>query len=133
MLGLSWLEKLKRSFASTGLDYEDLYELIEASVRRGKTNFSAFIYDASKGYGFSVGEGYFYCLDQDWDDPEAFSEVSFFLGEVETSSISVQDYVYLMKVAAEVYSAVFPEDRDSVISSARRLEERYSERKGGAS
>lgn len=52
MLSLSWLEKLKESFASTGLDYEDLYELIEASVRRGKTYFSAFIYDASKGYGF---------------------------------------------------------------------------------
>lgn len=77
-------------------------------------------------------EGYFYCIDQDWDDPEAFSDVSFFLGEVGTSSISVQDYVSLMKVAAEVYSAVFPADRDSIINSARRLEERYSKRKGGA-
>lgn len=125
---LSWLEKLKKSFASTGLDYEDLYELIEASIERGRTNFPAFIYEASKGFGFSVGEGYFYSLDQDWDDPEEFNEVSFFLGEVETSSIPVFDYVFLMKIAADVYSAFFPEERDSILNSAKRLEERYSKK-----
>ncbi|QJQ19471.1 hypothetical protein HG549_05795 [Pseudomonas sp. SK] len=125
---LFWLEKLKKSFASTGLDYEDLYELIEASIERGRTNFPAFIYEASKGFGFSVGEGYFYSLDQDWDDPEEFNEVSFFLGEVETSSVSVFDYVFLMKIAADVYSAFFPEERDSVLNSAKRLEERYSKK-----
>ncbi|OLU22205.1 hypothetical protein BVH03_25330 [Pseudomonas sp. PA15(2017)] len=128
MSGLSWLEKLKESFASTGLDYGDLYELIEASIARRRTNFPAFIHEASRGNGFSVSEGYFYSLDQDWDDPEEFSEVSFFLGEVETSSISVLDYVFLMKVAADVYSAFFPEERDSILSSARRLEERYSKK-----
>lgn len=80
MACLSWLEKLKESFASTGLDYEDLYELIEASITRKRTNFPAFINEASKGVGFSVGEGHFYSLDQDWDDPEEFNEVSFFLG-----------------------------------------------------
>ncbi|MGS7253754.1 hypothetical protein ACQ7NP_21810 [Pseudomonas anuradhapurensis] len=125
---LFWLEKLKKSFASTGLDYEDLYELIEASIERGRTNFPAFIYEASKGFGFSVGEGYFYSLDQDWDDPEEFNEVSFFLGEVETSSVSVFDYVFLMKIAADVYSAFFPEERDSVLNSAKRLEGRYSKK-----
>ncbi|BBR55315.1 MULTISPECIES: hypothetical protein [Pseudomonas] len=126
MAGLAWLESLKESFASTGLDYEDLYELIEASIVRGRTNFPAFIYDASRGVGFSVSEGFFYSLDQDWDDPEDFNEVSFFLGEVETSSIPVPDYVLLMKVAADVYSAFFPDEGESVLRSAEILEERYS-------
>ncbi|MDM3888409.1 hypothetical protein QSV36_22795 [Pseudomonas sp. BCRC 81390] len=125
---LFWLEKLKKSFASTGLDYEDLYELIEASIERGRTNFPAFIYEASKGFGFSVGEGYFYSLDQDWDDPEEFNEVSFFLGEVGTSSIPVFDYVFLMKIAADVYSEFFPEERGGVLNSAKRLKERYSKK-----
>ena len=49
MACLSWLEKLKESFASTGLDYEDLYELIEAPITRKRTNFPAFINEASKG------------------------------------------------------------------------------------
>lgn len=128
MASLAWLESLKESFASTGLDYEDLYGLIEASVTRGRTNFPAFIYDASQGVGFSVSEGFFYSLDQDWDDSEDFNEVSFFLGEVETSSVPVLDYVFLMKIAANIYSAFFPEERDSVLGSAKRLEERYSKK-----
>lgn len=126
MSGLEWLGKLKERFSATGLEYEDLYELINASIIRKRTNFPAFIYEASKGFGFSVGEGYFYSLDQDWDDPEEFDEVSFFLGEVETSSISVFDYVALMRIAADVYSNSFPEERGSVQGSAKRLEDRYS-------
>ncbi|MHA4979337.1 hypothetical protein ACX0K2_22885, partial [Pseudomonas extremorientalis] len=122
MASLAWLESLKESFVSTGLDYEDLYELIEASMARGRINFPALIYNASRGFGFSVSEGFFYSLDQDWDVPEDFNEVSFFLGEVGTSSIPVPDYVFLMKVAADVYSAFFPDDRGSILRSAERLE-----------
>jgi hypothetical protein len=128
MASLAWLESLKESFVSTGLDYEDLYELIEASMARGRINFPALIYNASRGFGFSVSEGFFYSLDQDWDVPEDFNEVSFFLGEVGTSSIPVPDYVFLMKVAADVYSAFFPDDRGSILRSAERLEERYSKK-----
>jgi hypothetical protein len=105
-------------------------KIFMASIARGRTNFPAFIYDASRGVGFSVSEGFFYSLDQDWDDPEDFNEVSFCLGEVETSSIPVSDYVLLMKVAADVYSAFFPDEGDSVLRSAARLEERYSRLKG---
>ena len=126
MAGLAWLERLKDSFNKTGLDYEDLYGLIEAAMLRGRSNFPAFIYDASQGVGFSVGEGFFYSLDQDLDDPEDFSEVSFFLGGQETSSISVADYISLMKATVDVYSTFFPDDRGGVQSSAERLEERYS-------
>lgn len=125
MTNLAWLERLKKSFASTGLSYEDLYELITASIARGKTSFPALIYDASKGVGFSVSEGFFYSLDQDWDDPKDFNEVSFFLGEMETSSISVSDYVFLMKIAASVYSAFFPSEGNGVLKSVERLGERY--------
>ncbi|MFY3152468.1 hypothetical protein ACOTF6_29645 [Achromobacter xylosoxidans] len=128
MTNLAWLERLKESFASTGLNYEDLYELIKASIARGRTSFPALIYDASRGVGFSVSEGFFYSLDQDWDDPKDFNEVSFFLGEMETSSISVSDYVVLMKIAASVYSAFFPGEASGVLKSAKKLEERYLKR-----
>ncbi|QXH34341.1 hypothetical protein [Pseudomonas muyukensis] len=128
MASLAWLESLKESFASTDLDYEDLYELLEASIVRGRTSFPTFIYDASRGVGFSVSEGFFYSLDQDWDDPEEFDEVSFFLGDVEISSIPVSDYVLLMKVAAYVYSAFFSDEGRDVLRSAEILEERYSKK-----
>lgn len=59
MADLVWLEALKDSFSSDDADYEGLYDLIEASIVRGRTNFPAFIYDASQGNGFSVAEGFF--------------------------------------------------------------------------
>lgn len=62
MSNLAWLESLKESFVSTGLDYEDLYELIEASMARGRINFPVLIYNASRGFGFSVSEGFFTLL-----------------------------------------------------------------------
>lgn len=128
MVDVPWLDALKKAFVSTGLDYEDLYALIETSIIREKTNFPAFVYDASHGFGFTVSEGFSYSLDQNWDDPESFNEVSFFLGEMETSSISVSDYVSLMKIAADIYSAFFPDEGNGVLRSAERLEERYSRR-----
>ncbi|WP_179280638.1 hypothetical protein [Bordetella genomosp. 1] len=72
-----------------------------------------------------MSEGFFYSLDQDWDDPKDFNEVSFFLGEMETSSISVFDYVSLMKIAARVYATFFPGEASGVLKSAEKLEERY--------
>ncbi len=54
-----------------------------------------------------------------------YREVSFFLGEAKTSSIPVPDYVSLMKIAANVYSAFFSGDADSVLRSVERLEGRY--------
>ncbi|GAB2895867.1 hypothetical protein GCM10027202_24620 [Microvirgula curvata] len=126
MIDLSWLEQLRKNFSSSGLEYEDLYEIIKKSLSMGKINFPAFIYEASRGVGFCASEGHFYSLDQDWDDPKAFNEVSFFQGEVETSSIPVADYIALMKIAADVYSDYFPDEKDGVLNSAKRLEKRYS-------
>ncbi|MCZ8383278.1 hypothetical protein ACFWXM_18785 [Achromobacter xylosoxidans] len=128
MVDVPWLDALKKALISTGLDSEDLYALLEASIVTEKINFPAFIYDASRGFGFTVSEGFSYSLDQNWDDPESFNEVSFFLGEMETSSISVPDYVSLMKIAADIYSAFFPDEGNGVLRSAERLKERYSRR-----
>lgn len=50
------------------------------------------------------------------------------MGEAVTSSIPVADYVSLMKIAANVYSAFFPDERNRVQRSAERLEKRYSQK-----
>lgn len=128
MVDVPWFDALKKALISTGLDSEDLYALLEASIVTEKINFPAFIYEASRGFGFTVSEGFFYSLDQNWDDPKSFNEVSFFLGEMETSSISVPDYVSLMKIAADIYSVFFPDEGNGVLRSAERLKERYSRR-----
>ena len=93
MACLSWLEKLKESFASTGLDYEDLYELIEASITRKRTNFPAFINEASKGLAsLWVRDISTLLIRIGMILKSLMRSVSF--GEVETSSIPVLDYVF---------------------------------------
>lgn len=126
MNDIFWLKELKKRFLISGLEHRDLYDLLTEAIVRNRTTFPAFIYDASRGEGVSVGEGYYYALDQEWDDPEKFDEVSFFLGEMESSSIGVADYVALMEIAADVYVNNFPEERDRVQGSVNRLKERYS-------
>lgn len=121
-----WLKALKERFLISGLESRDFYDLLNEAIVRNRTTFSAFIYDASRGEGVSVGEGYYYALDQEWDDPETFYEVSFYLGEMESSSISVADFVALMDIAADVYARNFPEEKDRVQGSVKRLKERYS-------
>ncbi|MFD4840503.1 hypothetical protein ACFWP0_23610 [Achromobacter sp. NPDC058515] len=121
MSAISWLERTKEAFSATGCDCADLYELLKAAIVRKQTDFPAFLYEASGGHGLSVGEGYFYCLDQDWDGSPKFNGVVFFLGEVEASAISVRDYVLLMGMAADIYSRCCPDDKDRVLSSFNRL------------
>lgn len=126
MNDIFWLKELKKRFLISGMEHRDLYDLLTQAIVRNRTTFPAFIYDASRGEGVSVGEGYYYALDQEWDDPEKFDEVSFFLGEMESSSIGVADYVALMEIAADVYVNNFPEERGRVQGSVNRLKERYS-------
>ncbi|WP_432216922.1 hypothetical protein ACREYJ_16045 [Pseudomonas kribbensis] len=125
MKNLYWLSRLKQDFDAAGSDSDSLYELIEAAVSRGKISFPALLHDASKGLGVTVGEGFFYSLDQDWDEPELFDNVSFFLGGVEISSMAIPRFVFLMRVAGNVYSDCFPSERDKICSSLDRLEKRY--------
>lgn len=126
MSDLSWLDTLRNRFSLVGVFHDDLYGLIRESIVRGRVGFPALIFDASNGLGFTVSEGFFYSLDQDWDEPEKFNEVCFFLGEMETSSLPVEDYLNLMRVAAETYSEYFQNEREGVLRSAERLERRYA-------
>lgn len=121
----SWLFTLREAFEATGKDFIDLYDLIEAALVRRKTDFPMLLHNASNGYGCAAGEGFFYALDQNWDDPSDFSGVSFYIGEMETSVMAVSDFVTLMEVAINVYLTAHPEEEERVLASIERLRLRY--------
>lgn len=81
-----WLKNIEETMIEN--DGVDLYRLIEIMYKECKMNFLQFIYDASRRVGAVVSEGIEYVLDQDLDDPKDFSEVSFLVGDYETSTIS---------------------------------------------
>lgn len=120
---LIWLRKNEQYIVKNG--GEDLYCLLEVMYKEKKISFQKFIYDASRGIGCIVSEGLEYVLDQDLDDPKEFDEVSFILGDYESSTLSPQKFVELMQVISDSYIDEHPNDKVSIEQSMDRLKRRY--------
>lgn len=123
--GVFWLEKMKEELHENS--GSDLYDILYATMMGKKNSYRGVLKMASEGYGVSPSEGFSYALDQDWDVPEDFDEVSFFLGEFETSSISPKHFVQLMQFISNGYLKFFPQDSQSVGQYIDILTKRYSE------
>lgn len=121
---LVWLKKVEQYLLENG--GRDLYCLLEVMYKEQKMNFQQFIYDASRGIGCVVSEGLEYVLDQDLDDPNEFDEVSFILGDYESSTLSPPKFVELMQVITDSYVSFEPSNKHSIERSMSRLKERYT-------
>ena len=80
------------SFLNVELD-NDLTVIILDSLKNNSFSLANILYEASKGHGITSSEGCFYVLDQDLDFPEEFEQVIFYLGEFETSKMSLSDFI----------------------------------------
>ncbi len=120
---VEWLEKKEGYFLENG--GVDLYYLILTMLKEKKMNILQFLYDASRGIGCVVHEGLEYVLDQDLDDSDEFTEVSFLVGDYESSTISPQHFVELMQVISDTYIEAYPNDRESVERNMNQLKARY--------
>lgn len=103
----------------------DLYDIIYTTLSNDKMNYKSFLHLASEGHGFFPSEGFGYALDQDWDIPEDFNEVTFFLGEFETLSISPNYFVQLIQYITDTYINAYPNDKILVKQYMFKLKERY--------
>lgn len=103
----------------------DLYDIIYTTLSNDKMNYKSFLHLASEGHGFFPAEGFGYALDQDWDIPEDFNEVTFFLGEFETLSISPNYFVQLIQYITDAYINAYPNDKILVEQYMFKLKERY--------
>lgn len=120
-----WLLTIKENFDEKGAGGSDFYYLLQTMLNEKKFTFPRLVFDASNGIGCTVHEGLSYALDQDWDHPDDFNEVNFFIGEIESSKLSVDEYIYLMKIASEAYLSFFSIDTESVKRNLERLIFRY--------
>ncbi|MDW6092447.1 hypothetical protein SBX64_07805 [Vibrio rhizosphaerae] len=123
---ISWLVATKDYLYQR--DGRDLYDILYATLSEDKMDYKSFLKMASEGYGYSPAEGFSYALDQDWDIPEEFDEVTFFLGEYETISISPNHFVQLMHYITDFYIKDYPNDRMLVEQYMAQLRRRYVSR-----
>lgn len=121
---LNWLISIKKDLYKN--DGRDLYDIIFETLKSNKMTYPAFLSRASKGHGFSPSEGNGYVLDQDWDIPDEFDEVSFMFGDYDSSALKPQRFVELMQMITNSYINEYPEDKKIVEHSMARLQERYS-------
>lgn len=103
----------------------DLYDIIYTTLSKNKMDYKSFLKMASEGHGFSPSEGFSYALDQDWDIPEEFDDVTFFLGEYETLSISPNYFVQLMQCISTAYIKSYPDDSIFIEKYMEKLRKRY--------
>ena len=122
---LSRLEKIKDYLYQH--DGRDLYDIVYLVLSLNKMSFIAFLKRASEGYGCSPSEGCGYALDQNWDIPEEFDEVSFMFGDYESSTLSPQKFVELMQVISNSYINEYPSDKESIKQFMVRLKGRYQQ------
>ena len=123
MQNLKWLETTKNYFYQN--DGRDLYDIVYLVLSLNKMSYIAFLKRASEGYGCSPSEGCGYSLDQNWDVPEDFNEVSFMFGDYESSAISPQKFIELMSFLSRSYIKEYQDDEGLVMIYLTRLQERY--------
>lgn len=123
MQNLKWLEATKNYFYQN--DGRDLYDIVYLVLSLNKMSYIAFLKRASEGYGCSPSEGCGYALDQNWDIPEDFNEVSFMFGDYESSAISPQKFVELMSFLSRSYVKEYQDDEGLVNIYITKLQERY--------
>ncbi|GKX59196.1 hypothetical protein [Leminorella grimontii] len=121
---LNWFVNLQNNLYKE--DGADLCDIIYSTLSKDKMSYISFIKRASEGHGFSPSEGCGYALDQDWDNPEEFDEVSFMFGDYDSSTLSPKRFVELMQVISDAYIDAHPNDKRSVESYMIKLRERYS-------
>jgi len=119
-----WLEKISEHLNSHG--GEDLLFILTEISSRQKMSYLDVLELASEGHGVSSSEGTGYGLDQDWDYPEDFDHVAFFIGEYESSVLSIQSYVQLVDLITKAYLDYYPDDKDRALKYLDKLHERYS-------
>lgn len=121
---LDWLINVKKElYENNG---RDLYDIIFETLEKNKMTYPTFLSMASEGYGFSPSEGNGYALDQDWDIPDEFDEVSFMFGDYDSSTLSPQKFVELMQIITGSYITEHPENKDTIERSMTSLKERYT-------
>lgn len=121
-LDTNWLSSARNHLENNG--GEDLWYLIFTLLREEKMSFPHFLSKAVEGHGCWAHEGLGYSLDQDWDLPEDFDEVIFFVGDQESSKLSVPDYLLLMKYLVDVYEEIHPDVESDIVVKFDLLRDR---------
>lgn len=120
-MNIEWLKKIEGYLAEN--KGEDLFYLISTMLFENRKDFIHFLMDASNGIGTVVHEGLECVLDSNLD---GLSEVTFYVGEIESSSISFDEFVVLMSIISNAYIVEFPDETNDILHYMNLLANKQS-------
>ncbi len=116
-----WLNKVTKDLSNS-----DLFIILSETLLTNRLSYLNILKNISEGYGVTSSEGNGFGLDQNWDFSEDFNEVTFFFGEMESSSISPADFINQLLAISEYYILDRPDDKDKVYSYLHKIKKRYN-------
>ncbi|MBC9227818.1 hypothetical protein HI850_000560 [bacterium SPL81] len=120
---MEWLKNLENYFFSNR--YHDLYYILLEAISNKKMTYLYILKMISTGHGINSSEGTGFCLDQDFDFPEDFCEVEFFIGEMESSTMNIKTFVDIFSNISEDYLLHYPDDKEKVFNYLALIKQRY--------
>ena len=106
-------------------DAQDLYFIICEALENNKLSFLNILLSISEGEGITSSENNGFGLDQDWDFPEDFDHVAFFIGDHESSRLSIEEFIDSISFIADKYVLQHPKDKQKVEKYLSKLFLRY--------
>jgi len=104
---------------------QDLYFIICEALENNKLSFLNTLLSISEGEGITSSENNGFGLDQDWDFPEDFDHVAFFIGDQESSRLSIKEFIDSISFIADKYVLQHPKDKEKVERYLSELFLRY--------
>lgn len=102
------------------------FELILSEMyKKNLMSFISFIHQISEGYGLVTSEETGFALENDYDFPDEFCSIDFFVGGYESSSISIPVFIRTLESLCEIYISFHPEDKFILSNYLNKIRLKY--------
>ncbi|ENV63673.1 hypothetical protein F4U02_09910 [Acinetobacter haemolyticus] len=119
-----WLENVQNYYFVNG--YHDLYHILKETISTNKMNYLNILFHISNGYGITSSEGCGFGLEQDYDHPEEFINIQFFMGDMQSSTMELCNFFETLVKTSECYLDTYPTDKKKIHEYIDKIRQKYT-------
>ncbi|STY88597.1 hypothetical protein [Moraxella bovis] len=121
---MSELEYRLREFLKAN-GFFDFELILSEMYKKNLMSFVSFVHQISEGYGLITSEETGFGLENDYDFPDEFSSIDFFIGGCESSSMSFLEFIGALEGLCDIYIFFHPEDNDIIKKHLNAIRLKY--------
>lgn len=104
----------------------DLFFIISEMKQKNIMSFPNFLKQISCGFGLVTSEETGFGLENDYDNPNDFEEIIFFIGGHESSVVTKNKFCELLKVLSQIYLTYYPNESIIINKYILDIYQKYS-------